>query len=153
SSDKQNPRSPDQQFAEVRREIAAQRLPWRLLKTYRDDAVTGRVVKRRPGLQLMLREIRTQVVQPDLILVDTRMRLGRAKEMSNIRQCLDQEHGVFILTADSRFADPTTPAGRVLAAFDELRAVEDNRTKAHDVLRGKRDQAQRKFWTGGKPPR
>lgn len=153
SGETQNPRSPDQQFNEIQREITAQRLPWRTIKTYRDDAISGRYMLKRPGLQLMLREIRTRAVEAELLLLDTQMRLGRVDEVRDIRKELYRCYGMHILTADSHFADPTTVAGRVLATFDEMRASEDNRTKAHDVLRGKLDQVQRKFWPGGKPPR
>jgi DNA invertase Pin-like site-specific DNA recombinase len=152
SDEKQNPRSPDQQFDEIGREISIQRLPWKCLKRYRDNAISGRFIKKRPGLQEMLRDIRIQTVRPDLVLLDTRMRIGRAEEVKDIRKELYEKFGIYVLSADSHFADPTTPAGRVLTAFDEIRATEDNRTKAHDVLRGKLDQVRRKFWPGGKPP-
>ena len=152
SHEKQNRRSPDQQFNEIDLELSVQRLPWKVLKRYRDDAISGRLFLKRPGLQQMLWDFRTRTVLPDLLLLDTRARIGRADEVTAIRKELLEEFGIYILTADSHFADPTTTAGRFLAAFDELRASEDNRTKAHDVLRGKRDQVMRKFWPGGVPP-
>lgn len=153
SDERQNPRSPDQQFDEIDREISGQRLPWCLLKRYRDDGISGRLFLKRPGFQAMLRDIRTRTIQPDLVLLDTRARMGRADEVTKTRKELYEHFGIYILSADSHFEDPTTPGGRILAVFDEERAKQDNRTKAHDVLRGKLDQVLRKFWPGGKPPR
>ncbi len=57
-----------------------------------------------------------------------------------------------VLTADSGFADPTSTAGRILAACESVRATDDNDIKAHTVLRGKRDAAKLKHWPGGPPP-
>src|SRR4029078_9565544 len=55
-------------------------------------------------------------------------------------------------TADTQFADPTSTSGKALAAFESLRSTEDNRVKAHNVLRGKRDAARLGHWPGGAPP-
>jgi hypothetical protein len=85
-------------------------------------------------------------------LVDTFERLGRSDELAGLRQELFLHHGVVVLTADSQFADPTSVPGKALAAFESLRATEDNRIKAHQVLRGKRDAARRRHWPGGPPP-
>ena len=57
-----------------------------------------------------------------------------------------------LLLREGRFADPTTPQGRVLALVENFRATEDGRIKAHNVLRGKRDAARLKHWPGGPPP-
>ncbi len=145
SDEEQNPRSCDQQFDVIDGEIAYQKLPWKELKSYRDDGISGRLVQRRPGLMAMLRDIRMGTFKPDLLLLDTRERLGRADEVSDIRKELLQAYGVLILTADTRFADPTTPQGRIHTVFEEERGKEENRVKAHQVLRGKRDMVKRKL--------
>jgi DNA invertase Pin-like site-specific DNA recombinase len=152
SSDDQNPRSPQQQRDTI--EAALRRLgyPWTILRAYVDEGISGRYLRRRPGFQNMLRDIRTGAVTADAILVDTFERFGRADELAALRQELYQHHGVLILTADSQFADPTSVSGKALAAFESLRASEDNRIKAHDVLRGKRDAARQGHWPGGPPP-
>ena len=51
SSERQNPRSPDQQFDTI--EALRTRLghPWVLVRTYRDDGISGRYLKKRLGLQ------------------------------------------------------------------------------------------------------
>jgi site-specific DNA recombinase len=110
-------------------------------------------MQRRPGFMAMLREIRMGIIRPDLLLLDTRERMGRADGVSDIRKELQQDYGVFILTADTRFGDPTTPAGRIYTVFEEERGKDENRVKAHQVLRGKIDMVKRKRWPGGKPPR
>src|SRR5206468_1023802 len=107
---------------------------------------------KRPDFQRMLREIRTEAIHVDAILVDTFERFGRAEELATLRRELYKQHGVLVLTADSQFADPTSATGQVMAAFECLRATEENRVKAHNVLRGKRDAARQGHWPGGLPP-
>jgi DNA invertase Pin-like site-specific DNA recombinase len=152
SSDAQNPRSPDQQFQIIDVTIAKLGHSWVNLRDYRDDGITGKFLKRRPGFSAMLVDIRSSAVQPDLILLDTSERLGRAEELAEIRRQLRVRHGVLILTADSRFADPTTPAGHVMEAFENLRATEENRIKGHQVRRGKVDAIILNHWPGGPVP-
>jgi hypothetical protein len=100
----------------------------------------------------MMRDIRTGAVKADVILVDTIERFGRVEELVIIRKELFEKHGVLVLTADSGFADPNTPQGKALGMFEAMRATEDGRIKAHNVLRGKRDAAQQGHWPGGPPP-
>src|SRR5262249_43019540 len=148
----QNPRSPDQQFNTIAQELCRLGYPWVHLGDYRDDHISGRWVRRRAGLQRLLSDIRSDTVPIDLILVDTFDRFGRAAQLNSIRRELAEERGVLILTADSHFDDPTSPAGQIMAVFEGLRAVEDNRIKAHQVRRGKRDVVARKLWPGGPAP-
>jgi hypothetical protein len=42
--------------------------------------------------------------------------------------------------------------GEVHAVFENVRASEAGRIKAHDVRRGKRDTIERGYWPGGPPP-
>jgi len=152
STDTQNPRSPDQQLAEIHSTIGACRYPWEIVKAYRDDGKSGRLIRTRTGFQEMCRDIRSGVLHVDLILVDTFERLGRNDELQSFRKEMYEQHGVLILTADSRFADPTTSQGKIYSAFEALRATEENRVKAHQVSRGKCDAARQGLWPGGKPP-
>ena len=108
----QNPRSPDQQEAEIRRVLRNLRYPWQILKSYRDDAIKGALIRRRAGLQQMLREVKTGTMPADLILVDTSERFGRADELRDIRRQLRRKCGVLILSAHNQFCDPTTPPGQ-----------------------------------------
>lgn len=152
SSDKQNPRSPEQQVAEIRRRLRAAGYRWVIVKIYRDDAQSGRYVRKREGFQKMLRDLKTGTVQADLILVDTLERFGRVEDLPTIRKDLFDRFGILVLTADSNFADPNTPQGKALGMFEAMRATEDGRIKAHNVVRGKRDAAELKHWPGGSPP-
>ncbi len=77
SDDKQNAGSPDQQFDVIDREIATRHLPWSVVKRYQDDGISGRYLRMRAGLQDMLRDIRTNHVRVDILLLDTCDRLGR----------------------------------------------------------------------------
>lgn len=153
SNDAQNPRSPDQQFETIEQVRKRLGYPWVHVGDYRDDAITGRLLRKRKGFQEMLQAIRTSMVVVDLILVDTFERFGRADELAAIRRDLYNTHGVLILTADSNFSDPTSVAGRALSFVEQIRSTEDGRVKAHNVLRGKRDLIrQKKAWPGGSPP-
>jgi site-specific DNA recombinase len=152
SSDRQNPRSPDQQFDTIEATRRRCGHPWVHVADYRDDAVKGTFVRKRPALQLLLSDIRSGRITIDLILVDTFERFGRADEMSEIRRDLYVTHGILVLTADSNFADPNSVSGQALTAVESIRAKEDTRVKAHNVLRGKRDTAREGHWPGGNPP-
>ena len=100
----------------------------------------------------MMQDIKIGEVRADLVLVDTLERFGRVEELPTIRKELYEKHGVLVLTADSGFANPTTPQGKALGAFEAMRATEDGRIKAHNVLRGKRDAVEQGHWPGGPPP-
>lgn len=151
-SDKnQNARSPDQQIAMVQRLIEQMRLPWRVVAVYRDDGISGRYYRKRKNLIRMLRDLRSGACKAQLLLVDTFERLSRAETSAEFREKLKRQ-GILVLTADSSFHDPTTPAGRVLASFESMRASEDTRIKAHNVDRGKRDAVGLGHWPGGPIP-
>lgn len=152
SSKKQNERSPDQQLDEIKRRLKKLGYNWVIVKVYRDDAKSGRLFRKRPQFQQMLHDLQTGTVTADLILCDTIERFGRLEELPTIRRELQEKLGILILCADTNFADPSTPQGKVMGTFESLRATEDSRIKAHAVLRGKRDKALRKLWPGGPIP-
>jgi len=152
STDRQNERSPDQQFAVIEQTLQRQGHPWVHVRDVRDSAISGRLINKRPGFAQLLRKIRDGLLDIDLILVDTLERLGRAEEMAGIRQDLHLNHGVLVLTADSNFTDPTSVSGKALALFEGFRASEENRVKAHNVRRGLRDKIAQGQWPGGPPP-
>ncbi len=152
SSDKQNKRSPDQQIAEVQKRLKDMGLEWLIVKVYRDDAISGRFLRKRVAYQAMLRDIKSGVLSVDLILVDTIERFGRVDELATIRKELYEKHGILVLSGDTNFCDPLTPQGKAMGMFEAMRVTEDGRIKAHNVIRGKRDIASRKFWPGGPPP-
>lgn len=152
SSEKQNKHSPEQQIFEINQRIAMLRYPWTVVKTYTDIAVSGRCFRKRREFQQMLNDIRSKRISVDLIIVDTFERLGRTDDLATLRKEFREHHGVLILTADSNFADPTTPQGQAYNSFEAMRATEENRIKCHQVLRGKRDLVRRGYWPGGPPP-
>ncbi len=152
SSERQNPRSPDQQLDTIETTRDRLRYPWVNLKMYRDDGISGRYMRKRTGLQEMLRDIEVGLVQPDLIVVDTLERLGRADEIAELRRKLANDYGILVVTADTGFADPTGVTGKALGLVENIRATEDGRIKAHNVIRGKKDAARLGHWPGGPPP-
>ena len=123
SDPRQNARSPDQQIAEINRRIEALGYPWTVVRIYRDDGVSGRLVQKRKAFRKMLGDLKTGAVEADLILVDTFQRFGRAKELAAIRDDLQDLHGVILLTANSNFADPNTPQGHRAGTRRQLRGV------------------------------
>ncbi len=81
SSEEQNPRSPEQQFDDIDRTKKRQRRDnWIYVKKYRDDGISGRYKRKRPGFRQMLDEIRTGMVKVDAILVDTIERFARSSK-------------------------------------------------------------------------
>jgi DNA invertase Pin-like site-specific DNA recombinase len=152
SDPRQNKRSPDQQFATIHETLARCGYPWVCVETYRDDGISGRYLRKRPGLQRLLRDIEAGLLQVDLIAVDTLERLGRADEIAELRRKLFVEHGVLVVAADNHFADPTGVVGKAVGLVENIRSTEDGRIKAHNVVRGKKDAARRKRWPGGPPP-
>ena len=152
SSDQQNPRSPEQQFRTIDDLLQRFKYDWVKVQDYRDDAKSGRYMHKRPQFQQMLEDIRSGRLQVDLILVDTLERFGRMHDVDALRRDLQNKCGVLILTADTNFADPTSPQGRVFGAMEAVRASEDCRVKSHNVRRGKRDAALQGRWPGGPPP-
>ena len=152
SSDQQNPRSPDQQFDEIRRTIERQKLPWRVVGQFRDDGISGRYMSRRPGFQDMMRQVRTGAAAVDAVLVDSLERFGRSDEVPALRHELLSKYGVLVMTADTGFVDPRSQEGRALSFVEQVRATAVNEVKAHEVLRGKRDLAMSGRWPGGPAP-
>ncbi len=155
SDEKQNPRSPEQQFDTI--ETTKSRCGydhWVYRGDYRDDGRSGRFVhKRRPGFSQLLEDIQTGRIKPgSVILVDTIERWGRAKKMKAIRDELFRKYGIVVLVANNNFADPTNATGEIVACVEDMRAWSENVKKAHDVLRGKIDAARQKRWPGGPPP-
>jgi DNA invertase Pin-like site-specific DNA recombinase len=151
STDRQNPRSPDQQLETIRTLIARMRLPWVVTAIYRDDGISGRYKRKRIQFQKMIHELKAGIVKADLILVDTFERLSRGDDNAEIRSKL-AKIGVLVLTADSQFQDPTTVSGRALTMVESLRSTEDGRVKAHNVVRGKKDAVRLGHWPGGPVP-
>lgn len=151
SQEGQNPRSPEQQDAVIRELMQRLGVPWVVVATYRDDFISARFTRRRPNFLRMLKDLKTGVVQASLVLVDTFERLTRAENGDSIREMF-RRIGVLVLTANSNFNDPTSSSGRALSAFESLRASEDGKVKAHNVLRGKRDAVRLKQWPGGAAP-
>lgn len=152
STKKQNERSTTQQRDNIEGERQRQNRPWVKVKDYEDKGKSGRLTRKRPGLQQLLRDIRSGTIKIDLLILDTFDRLGRNNELLGIQRELYEEYGVLILTVDSHFIDPNTASGTIYSAFQALKAKEDNRIKAHQVLRGKVDAVKLGFWPGGEPP-
>lgn len=153
SSELQNPRSPDQQFDEIERTKQRKGYEhWINVADYRDDGISGRYLRKRPGFREMIDAIRSGILQVDATLVDTLERYGRAHEIGQLRHELKTKYGVLILTADTGFADPTDQVGQTHGSMEAMRASSAAAQKAHDVLRGKIDAAKRGRWPGGPAP-
>lgn len=148
----QNERSPDQQFQTIITKIERRNLPWRKLQEYRDDGKKGAYLVKRPEFQRMLREIEMGIIKPDLIVVDTAERLGRADEIGELRRKLRTDYGILVVTADKDFADPTGIVGKSVEMVETLRSTENTRITGHNVIRGKVDVIRLGQWPGGNPP-
>ena len=123
SDEEQNPRSPEQQFADIDRTKRKQgRENWVHVKDYRDDGISGRYKRKRPGFREMLEAIRCGLLKIDAILVDTIERFARLEDLPAIREELRKKYGVLILTSDTGFTDPTSMVGRIYGAMEAIRA-------------------------------
>lgn len=149
---RQNKRSPDQQFTTIDETLTRCGYPWIRLRSYRDDGISGRYLRMRPGLQQMLRDIEVGLIKPDLIVVDTLERLGRAEEIAELRRKLRVNHGVLVVAADNNFVDPTGVVGKAVGMVEQIRSTENTRISRHNVLRGKKDAARLGHWPGGPAP-
>ena len=152
SEKKQNKRSPDQQFNTIGETIKRLAYPWFCVGFYRDDHISGQYIRKRPGLQQLLRDIEAGLITIDLIAVDTYERLGRADEIAELRRKLFVDHGILVVAADNNFADPTGVVGKAVGMVEQIRSTENTRVSSHNVCRGKLDAARLKFWPGGPPP-
>jgi DNA invertase Pin-like site-specific DNA recombinase len=153
SGDKQNPRSPDQQYTSIDEVLTRLGHPWRHLRDYRDDAISGKYMMRRKGFVSMLADIRSEEVRPDVVAVDNIERLGRNDEIPAVRKELLRKHGILVLTADTSFGDPTAPQGEFHSVYESFRAKDANRIKSLEVTRGKKDSIMNDgFWPGGPAP-
>lgn len=152
STDRQNPRSVDQQYDTIDSTLERTGYPWVHVTDYRDDGKSGRYIRKRPAFLRMLADVRSGRLAIDLVLVDTLERFGRMEDLASLRRELETQHGVLVLTADSHFADPTSVAGQALGVVESIRATTEAHAKAHNVLRGKIDAAKKKQWPGGPAP-
>ena len=153
SDEGQCARSPDQQFDMISRTKERCHYDhWVHLGDYRDDGRSGRLIFKRPGFCQMLEDIKAGLKKPNLILVDTRERFGRAKEMKALREELRKRYKVLVLTANTNFANPNDEIGEAYTALEEIRASSDAAKKAYEVVRGKVDAARRGHWPGGPAP-
>jgi DNA invertase Pin-like site-specific DNA recombinase len=152
SDPRQNKRSPDQQFNNCEETRQRCGYPWQLIRTYRDDGISGRLLRKRRGFQKMLRDIELGLIQIDLIVVDTYERFGRSEEIGYLRHKLFTDHGVLVVAADSGFSDPTGIVGKSVGMVEQVRATENTRVSRHNVLRGKIDAARLRHWPGGPAP-
>ena len=152
SSDKQNPKSPEQQQERIENIINNRDLPWRNVAVYQDDAISGKFARNRPEFMKMMNDISSGAINVSAILVDTIERFGRMEDLESRRRQLYNRHRVRILSADRNFSDPNAPEGRALTAIENLRAHDANRIKANDVVRGKIGSIDDGYWPGGPVP-
>ena len=152
SSENQSKSSPDQQLRSIRKRIKDAGLSWRIVKVYRDDAISGKTAHNRPQFLQMLRDIKSGAVCTTVILVDTIERFGRMDDLDKYRRDLRHHHGVYVLTADRNFADPNSVESKYTEVFENLRASEDSRIKANDVVRGKIQAIEDGYWAGSPVP-
>ncbi len=152
STDQQNERSPDQQHDTILQTMKRCACPWTIHKSYRDAAMKGRYITKRPQFMQMMADIETGALQIDLILVDTFERFGRSNEIAPIRQRLVNEYGIYVVSADTNFANPTGIQGAAVGMLEQFRSTEEGRIKAHNVIRGKKDALRQKRWPGAPAP-
>lgn len=152
SSDMQNKRSPQQQRETIERKIREMGCNFRIVGTFVDEGVSGRKTRRRPGLMNMLQALGHPKCTVTIVLIDDPSRLGRSDDIPGIKAKLKNLRGIRVLSALNHFSDPFQLAGMVLESMSDIIAKQENRTKAHQVLRGKIDTVNQHRWPGGPIP-
>lgn len=148
----QNPRSPEQQKEMIEREMRNLKCNFIVVGHFSDPGITGRKIRRRPGLMAMVQFLLQPNNRATLVLVDEISRLGRNDDIQTIKMMLRNAQGIRVLSAQAHFADPFQLSGQVLDSMGQIIAAQENRTKARQVVRGKIDAILQGHWPGGPIP-
>ena len=120
-----------------------------VVKEYIDEAESGRSIDR-PAFKEMITTARQNLSPFQAILVWKLSRFARNREDSIIYKSLLRRHGIQLISINEPIED--TPAGRLLEGVIEVIDEFYSANLAQDVVRGQRENAERGFFNGGKPP-
>ncbi len=120
-----------------------------VVKEYVDEAESGRSIDR-PAFKEMIATVHQKSSSFQAILVWKLSRFARNREDSIVYKSLLRRHGVQLISINEPLED--TPSGRLLEGVIEVIDEFYSTNLAQDVVRGQRENAERGFSNGGKPP-
>ncbi len=120
-----------------------------VVKEYIDKAESGRSIDR-PAFKEMIATVHQKSSSFQAILVWKLSRFARNREDSIVYKSLLRRHGVQLISINEPLED--TPAGKLLEGVIEVIDEFYSTNLAQDVVRGQRENAERGFSNGGKPP-
>ena len=121
----------------------------KVVKEYVDEAESGRSIDR-PAFKEMIATVHQKSSSFQAILVWKLSRFARNREDSIVYKSLLRRHGVQLISINEPLED--TPSGRLLEGVIEVIDEFYSANLAQDVVRGQRENAERGFSNGGKPP-
>jgi len=120
-----------------------------VVKEYIDEAESGRSIDR-PAFKEMIATVHQKSSSFQAILVWKLSRFARNREDSIVYKSLLRRHGVQLISINEPLED--TPSGKLLEGVIEVIDEFYSTNLAQDVVRGQRENAERGFSNGGKPP-
>ena len=153
SSEKQNPKSPAQQRERIVNIIKDRQLPWWVVATYEDAAISGKYARKRPGFTKMMNDIEQGTINIGAILVDSIERFGRTDDLDSRRKRLANRHNVVILSADRHFSDPYTPESQAMSGHRKPPCARHKQNFGQMMsIRGKIGSINDGYWPGSPDP-
>ncbi len=152
SSDLQNPRSADDQLAELRRDLGRRFPDWEIVREEKDEARTGTSLDGRDGLARLRRASAERPRPFDLVVVEDVSRLARNRgDALRVREGFTAS-GVSVLSMADGYVDPDSDAGLFVTGIKELKAEADSRETGRRVRRGVSARTRRGWLSGRKTP-
>lgn len=150
STDRQNPRSAEDQLEAIQRDVARKFPQWQpVLPFYRDEAVSGTSTLGRSGFLQMIEDAKRQKF--DVILVEDVSRFARRRaDAVRYREML-ADYDVAVLAQSDGYMDPDSESGMWVTGIKELKAQADVAETGRRVRRGLQAKAQQGFATGPAP--
>lgn len=145
STDKQNPKSADDQLREAARCAAAE--GFAVVARFKDEGISGAKSKRRPDYQALLAATKRR--EFDVLVVEDLSRLARDPEHQAHALKIFAHYEVRVL-AYTRNYDSSTPGHEVVAMAQGLQNAMYRPEQAKKTHRGQRAKAEQGFSVGGR---
>lgn len=143
--------SPEHQAAAIQ-EYALRR-GYGVVKTYRDDGISGLTIRKREGLKTLIGDVVAGRSDFEVILVYDVSRWGRFQnpDQSAHYEFLCSEAGVRVEYCAEPFDNDGTPASTIVKAVKRVMAAEYSRELSAKVAAAQRRLAAKGYWQGGAP--
>jgi DNA invertase Pin-like site-specific DNA recombinase len=131
----------------------AEKHGFEIVKTYQDPGKSGLMIKQRPGLNALLREVINQTAIFKVILVYDVSRWGRFQNPDEAAhyEFVCSRSGIPLHYCAEQFTNDGTISNSIAKALKRSMAAEFSRELGDKVYQGKTRLAQMGFWMGGPP--